>query len=189
MIEKEPEPEIEIDDPVDEVPELPSWITDLNNNLKDQCEARARETGLSAEVKKQLDEIINATGSKESGIKKAINQVNKIPSEMIDILELADVNMRSAEGMEYMTAAVFKEAFSRLATCNYQLSNRLVMAQKITDVMMKNYSPIAFLPNEFDGYADNIEDIKKELAETEATNDVSAKVEDDAKSAATNKQV
>ena len=47
----------------------------------------------------------------------------------------------------------------------------------------------AFLPNEFDGYADNIEDIKKELVDTGAANDVSAKVEDDSKSVASNKQM
>lgn len=153
--EKEPEPEIEIDDPVDEVPELPSWITDINNNLKDQCQERIGNSALTAEVRNQLNDIINAPRSGEAGIKKAINQVNKIPAEMLDLFEFADVDMRSEQGMESMTAAVFKEAFSRLATCNYKLPDRLVMAQKITDVMMKNYSTIAFLPNEVDGYADN----------------------------------
>ena len=154
-VAKEPEPEIEIDEPVNEVPDVPSWIADINNSLKDQCDERVGDSELAAEIRTQMNDIINAQKSMDAGIKKAINQVNKIPSEMVELFEYADVNMRSDRGMDMMARSVFKEAFSRLATCNYELSKRLVMAQKITDVMMKNYSTIAFLPIKFDGYADN----------------------------------
>ena len=154
-VAKEPEPEIEIDEPVNEVPEVPTWIADINNSLKEQCEERVGDSELAAEIRNQMNDIINAQKSKDSGIKKAINQVNKIPSEMVDIFESADVNMRSDKGMDVMARSVFNEAFSRLTTCNYELSKRLIMAQKITDVMMKSYSTIAFLPIKFDGYADN----------------------------------
>ena len=156
------------------------FINRTNMRLYEQCSARLKDTTVLTGALREVRHIVNPTNSRDSEILKTAQRANKISQDILDWYESTEasrLDLESPEGMEEMTGYVFNEAFKALGN-DIDLSERVMMSQEITNVMMKNFSNAAFAPDDFGDYADNYmllhSDVLKEYLD-EQMNDFSDK--------------
>ena len=133
------------------------FINRTNMRLYEQCSARLKDTTVLTGALREVRHIVNPTNSRDSEILKTAQRANKISQDILDWYESTEasrLDLESPEGMEEMTGYVFNEAFKALGN-EMDLSERVMMSQEITNVMMKNFSNAAFAPDDFGDYADN----------------------------------
>ena len=133
------------------------FINRTNMRLYEQCSARLKDTNVLTGALREVRHIVNPTNSRDSEILKTAQRANKISQDILDWYESTEasrLDLESPEGMEEMTGYVFNEAFKALGN-EMDLSERVMMSQEITNVMMKNFSNAAFAPDDFGDYADN----------------------------------
>ena len=133
------------------------FINRTNMRLYEQCSARLKDTNVLTGALREVRHIVNPTNSRDSEILKTAQRANKISQDILDWYESTEasrLDLESPEGMEEMTGYVFNEAFKALGN-EMDLSERVMMSQEITNVMMKNFSNATFAPDDFGDYADN----------------------------------
>ena len=124
----------------------------------EEVDARLDDTTLSDKLKPTINEMLNKS-TLSSNIRRL--QISGIQSQIItsirDIWDNinaqpdADKNAIMAQGAK----DTFKTTYEVINMCGIESTkDRLVAAQKITDLMMKNYSPAAF-NSEYAKYTDN----------------------------------
>ena len=123
--------------------------------LRRMCERRIRDTKIAVETRERLFEIFRNPRYEDKQLITCVNMANEIPEHMADQFEKARYDLLTPQGVERMTKSVFREALYCTEESGYDLETRIGMAQRITDLMMKDYSVAAFVPTEFGTYADN----------------------------------
>ena len=120
----------------------------------DRWEKRLNNEDVTKDVKSEMSNIFKAAG---------ITDTEKLPHLVEDAYFLATDGIKNI----YVSDAVFKakmsfdtpifmtQAYESLREADLSLKDRIITAQKIADVMLKNYSPIAFANGMLDQYADN----------------------------------
>jgi hypothetical protein len=124
----------------------------------EDVEARLEDITLSDKLKPTINEMLNKS-SLSSNIRKF--QISGIQSQIIgsirNIWDNINANPDADKNaiMEQGAKDTFKTTYDIINMCSIESTkDRLVAAQKITDLMMKNYSPAAF-NSEYAKYADN----------------------------------
>ena len=127
----------------------PIYVPDLQKRLNERMDSK----NIAAEVKDELGEIIRSVGVKDP--ERVSKMVEETYNHVIDEFR----TLYDAEGARpkthYAVVHVFNEAYMLLRDNNLSLEAQTVAAQKITNVMVKNYSPVALIDKQFDHYADN----------------------------------
>ena len=124
----------------------------------EEVEARFEDRTLSDKLKPTINEMLNKS-SLSSNIRKF--QISGIQSQIItsirDIWDNINAQPDADKNaiMEQGAKDTFKTTYEVINMCSIESTkDRLVAAQKITDLMMKNYSPAAF-NSEYAKYTDN----------------------------------
>ena len=147
-------------------PNIPDFQTKLQENMGSEA--------VTGEVRKQLTEIFRAAGIAEQ--EKVNDAVEKSFSEIRGSLNsLYDPNAEQLNEMSHDAKVFFYNAYQSLDGSNLNGKDRIITAQKIADVMLKKYSPVAFTENELAQYADNYvvnnkDVLKEQLAELHVEN-------------------
>ena len=129
---------------------------DMNIRLRDWCQAAINDNTLTENVNIQLSAVTGKTDNLNVSVARArmLNKVSRIPETvMLRQFRTAyqtKTNMNSLQATIEMAKSVFSEAFKHTDNCDYSLVERVYVAQEMTDVLMKNYSPAAFVPKVFD---------------------------------------
>lgn len=123
----------------------------------EEVDARFEDRALSDELKPQINNMLskssispNVRKYQISGIQSQIITSIKNIWDNINAKPDADKNAIMAQGAK----DTFKTTYEVINMCDIESKDRLVAAQKITDLMMKNYSPAAF-NSEYAKYTDN----------------------------------
>ena len=129
---------------------------DMNSRLRDWCQAAINDNTLTEDVNIQLSAVTGKTDNLNVSVARSrmLNKVSRIPETvMLRQFRMAyqtKTNMNSLQATIEMAKSVFSEAFKHTDNCDYSLVERVYVAQEMTDVLMKNYSPAAFVPKVFD---------------------------------------
>lgn len=128
-----------------------------------------KDDALSGQVRAQTANILSEAGAKGADKDSAIVfTTHKYISEAFrNVPELGVEKTK----MSKIAVQYFNDAYEVIESANLSDKNRIIAAQRIADLMIKNYSPVAFVKDELDTYADNyvIKDenlLKMQLAET-----------------------
>ena len=134
---------------------------DTNTRLTDLCQKVIDNEEVANNVK---SEISNLTRKANNNVTVTLNRarlvenVCKIPQTiMLNTFKNANrnkTNMNSMQATIAMAKNVFSEAFKHTDFCDYSFVERVYIAQGMTDILMKNYSPAAFVPKVFDAATD-----------------------------------
>ena len=134
---------------------------DTNTRLTDLCQKVIDNEEVANKVK---SEISNLTRKANNNVTVTLNRarlvenVCKIPQTiMLNTFKNANrnkTNMNSMQATIAMAKNVFSEAFKHTDFCDYSFVERVYIAQGMTDILMKNYSPAAFVPKVFDAATD-----------------------------------
>ena len=127
------------------------WDSDLVNAIVQ----RADDPDLIAQVNPQFNAILGEAGVAEVNHPSFAEGIRKtMVSHMLRIGEPAD---DKTFRMQDVTEHVFKGAYDlmRFVMSDASEVSKIVVAQKVADVVLKNYSPAAFVNGEYDNYADN----------------------------------
>ena len=124
----------------------------------EEVEARLDDTSLADKLKPQINDMLsksplsfNIRRLQISGIQSQIIESIRNIWDNINAKPDADKNAIMEQGAK----DTFKTTYDIINMCGIESTkDRLVAAQKITDLMMKNYSPAAF-NSEYAKYADN----------------------------------
>ena len=138
-----------------EGPVVESRSKRINTVLKEMSQRRAYDTTIAVETRQQLLKIFRNPRYEDKALMTGVNIANDIPQSMANQFEKARYDLITPQGVERMTKSVFREALYSTEECGFDLVTRIGMAQRITDLMMKDYSVAAFVPTEFGEYADN----------------------------------
>ena len=124
----------------------------------EEVDARLDDTSLADKLKPQINEMLSKSPL-SFNIRK--HQISGIQSQIIESIRNIWDNINANPDadknaiMEQGAKDTFKTTYDIINMCGIESTkDRLVAAQKITDLMMKNYSPAAF-DSEYAKYADN----------------------------------
>ena len=123
----------------------------VNLRMHKQCLDAVNNNELAQSVRQQLKNIKDDQG--------LINDVCRLPREKIlNIYRNAtanNTNMHSRLAATEMARELFIDIYRLTVKHDYtKMAMRVFMAQEMTDVLMRNYSPVAFVPKVFDDAAD-----------------------------------
>ena len=123
----------------------------MNLRMFEQCTGAVNNNELAQSVRQQLKNINDDEG--------LVNDVCKLPREKIlGIYRNAianNKNMYSRLAATEMARELFIDIYRLTVTHDFtKMEKRIFMAQEMTDILMKNYSPVAFVPKVFDDAAD-----------------------------------
>lgn len=128
-----------------------------------------KDNDLSEQVRAQTAYILGEAGAKGADKDSSIVfATHKYISEAFrNVPELGIEKTK----MSQIAVQYFNDAYHVIESANLSDKNRIIAAQRIADLMVRNYSPMAFVNDELDTYADNyvIKDenlLKMQLAET-----------------------
>ena len=147
--------------PVDPEPPKPE-VKDFYNKLSD----RMGSTEITSQVKSEITEIIKSAGITEQ---QDVNSfVEKSYSDIKEHINLIyDPKLVSETKMSVDAASFFYVAYRSLMESDLTAPDQIIAAQKISNVMIKNYSPVAFADKGLGHYADNYVLKNKEEFETQ----------------------
>jgi hypothetical protein len=103
-------------------------------------------------VRTELNNILKAAGVKESDASALVDDIHGPLSQTVAFDNSID---RQNINMHDMAAKFFKDSYAAIDKANLSPKNRIVTAQRIADVMLRNYSPVTFVNGELDAYADS----------------------------------
>ena len=158
--EEEPKPEeASVTEPENKEEATPQKVESnskrTNTVLGEMCRKRISDSKIAVETRQQLFNIFRNPRYRDKELMTCVNMANEIPEHMADQFEKARYDLLTPQGVERMTKSVFREALYCTEESGFNLETRIGMAQRITDLMMKDYSLVAFIPTEFGAYADN----------------------------------
>ena len=148
----------------------------INIVLRDMCNRRVYEPNIAVATREELKKIFRNPSYNDKQLLTGVNIANDIPQSMARQFENARYDLITPQGVERMTMTVFRDALYSTEECGFDLVTRIGMAQRITDLMMKDYSLAAFVPTEFGKYADNYIVLNKGILKNlikDQTNDLS----------------
>jgi flagellar biosynthesis GTPase FlhF len=107
------------------------------------------------EVKAELSAIVKASGVRnESQVATISKNVCELYNDMLAIYD--DYSLDNAtEFMDVIIAVTFDESYRSMENTKLSVKDKLIAAQKMTNVMMKSYSPAALDNAKFGHYANN----------------------------------
>jgi hypothetical protein len=137
-------------------------INDLNF-LYNECKKSIGDTKLTEYVKSQIGEILFVSGVDESKIQTTVDKIIDKCFSNLGMLSFYNSNFNSryiggqtvesaTDSMVNITAGYLQSVTDGAYSSHEEA---LVVNQKILDVLLKNYSPVAFLKNDLSKYADN----------------------------------
>ena len=121
-------------------------------DFHDKFEARLTSDAVSEQVKAELIEIIKAAGITDDEKADTISELSY--SNLREGLDIAYIRGGARPKTRDAVEACFENANLSLLDAGFSMKNRIITAQKIADVMLKNYSPITFADHKLDYYAD-----------------------------------
>ena len=136
-----------------------SQYTHINDVLLKKCEDAVIDKDLTHEVELGLSAIFGKRVPIFEEKRMALfNYASKnMPKNLLELYRMASnnkKNMASRDAAIEMARKVFSTVFPMTDGCGYDVVDRIYVAQEITDVIMKAYSPAAFIPKVFDEAAD-----------------------------------
>ena len=139
---------LEIKSEAEAVPSL--RIADFYDKLGE----RMGDQKIATQVRSEMTEII-----KEAGITDQEKATDIAEYSYFDIKDtinsIYDSTTVTETQMSTDAPIFFYNAFLSLGKADLNTKDRIITAQKIADVMIKNYSPVAFVEKELDRFADN----------------------------------
>ena len=105
---------------------------------------------LNAQVKKQISDIL-----KESGVEQNADDDDSIIELFDELHEPESLPEGDTHRMHNIVKSVFNETYAAMETKGLTPRNKLVTAQRITDVILKNYSPVTLSNGAMNGFAEN----------------------------------
>jgi hypothetical protein len=130
--------------------------------LYNECKKSIEDPKLTEYVKSQIGEILFVSGVEESKIQTTVDKIADKCIGSLGMLSFYDNrfdrcvrNMTVGSASDFIVNATAR--FLQSATDGAYSSHEeaLVVNQKILDVLLKNYSHVAFLKNDLSAYADN----------------------------------
>ena len=128
-------------------------IPDMNTDLYNKCREVVNNVRTTLEVNKQLEELANQFNPKYPGsVKQMVNKISTFAyNQMLPMYLREEDNVQIATAM---ARGVYNDIYQEIGSCGYDFYDRIYVAQEMTDVLMRTYSPCAFVPDLFDAYAD-----------------------------------
>lgn len=141
-----------------EVPTDESVSTDVLREYKKQCMDNIQNNNLTVEIKSQMADILNEAGVNEAAIDVAVSKsfdtLTKDMAELYDDLEKYPEHLENPRAMMDITTQIMVDfAISEISKYLPTKAERLVAGQEIADVVLRNYSPVAFTNGKLDKYA------------------------------------
>ena len=113
---------------------------------------RIEKDGVTQPVRAELNNILKAAGVKENDASAITDDIHGSLSQTVAFDNSID---RQNINMHDMAAKFFKDSYAAIDKANLSPKNRIIAAQNIADLMIKNYSPVAFVKRgELDQYTD-----------------------------------
>ena len=159
-IKEEPE-EIELRDIPDPVPnendeEKENKVEEPEQDVKDfnqWLEDRIDNPDVQKSVKAELTDIVTETGIQDN---EQINDIVEITQYYVAKTISVNPNLNGdAPDMHEIAVQFFDDCYTGIIGVEMSQKNRVIAAQKLADVMLKNYSPVAFAKEKYGKYADN----------------------------------
>lgn len=139
------------------------------DDFYNKFDLRMGNQNVAAQVKAEMTEILKEAGITDQ--KKAFDIVEASYFEIKDTINsLYDSNIVTEVKMSTDAPLFFYNAFLSIKNTDLSTKDRIITAQKFADVMIKNYSPVAFVEKELDRFADNYVLNDSELLATELLN-------------------
>ena len=127
-------------------PEIPDFYNKLQQ--------RMGTSEIVKSVKDEMSDIFKAAGIAED--EKVSDLVEySYDSFQLGILTMYDPKTTFKIRMSEDAPMFFDNAYQSLAQAGLSPKDRIITAQKLADVMIKNYSPVAFIKDGLDRFADN----------------------------------
>lgn len=125
----------------------------LIHDFYGQFARRIDNQTVARQVKNELSDIVKAAGVKDADKTSEVvgEAYNNILDSLRNVYDPEAVKMALSDVVTY----VFGEAYDSLYDVDLSPKDKLITAQKIADVMLKNYSPVTFANGEIDQYAEN----------------------------------
>ena len=122
-----------------------------------QLKERTGDKELTKEVKSQISEIFKEAGvEKQSDLDDIVDEIYEIVEIIEDVYEPTGFPEGAHISMRDLVRFVFTESFESIdKNKNLNVENRFETSQKISDVILKNYSPVTFADGKLDRFADN----------------------------------
>ena len=130
--------------PDDTKPSIRDFYQQLDQRLKDK--------DLAEKVRSELTEIITSSGIKDQAKARELAESTHsfVSKTMVD----APIPNREKPKMSAIAPEFFSDAYFAISEAGLDATDQVITAQKIADVMLKNYSPAAILKEELAEYTD-----------------------------------
>ena len=141
--EKQPEQEPVKEQPTEpEVETQPEPEAPKEMDFNERLERRIGEDAVTESVRSELTAILNGAGVDDpDAVAEVVNLIQQdVPRIMLDNPDLDGENSE----MRDVAAQFFGDSFGLIGMADLNTADRIITAQKVADVMLKNYSPIAF---------------------------------------------
>ena len=129
--------------------------------MQDECKQSIKDDNLTKYVKAQIENILDEAGVEESSIQKIANSIfDAATSGMIKTYSTMATyywthEMSPVEVANYATEETSKKIIANTDKCYSNPVDGLLANQKILDVLVKNYSPVAFTKGNLDKSVEN----------------------------------
>ena len=123
-----------------------------------KCQEAVNSREVSERVTKQLEALLPTEGKHAAFRSYILEKSAGLKNFMLSYQQGADEfnrNLDSKAGVQRMTQYVFDRAYKIMNHMAYDTPEQIILAQKITDVLLKSYSPIAFEPEKFEEFGDH----------------------------------
>ena len=130
----------------------------MNKFFADKCKAAVESTAVSDRVMKQLSDLVPTDEKLGDARKELVNKVFDLKGDILSYHNDADsnfVNMNAKPEVAQLAERVFGQVYSLTNNCGFDDADRAIVSQKLTNVLMNNYSPAGFIPEKFGEFANN----------------------------------
>jgi hypothetical protein len=144
----------------DKAPELKKVSEEEFRSFKAQYEENLKNDKLTENVKAQISEIYSEAGLKDSKLEAATNAafddfVDVMTQTYNDLQKVTDYLKTAKDMMTYTAEVALQYVFASATNYISDKSERVLITQRVTDVLLNNYSPVAFVNGDLDKFADN----------------------------------
>jgi hypothetical protein len=144
----------------EKAPELKKVSEEEFGSFKAQYEENLKNDKLTENVKAQISEIYSEAGLKGSKLEAATNAafddfVDVMTQTYNDLQKVTDYLKTAKDMMTYTAEVALQYVFASAYNYVSDRSERLLITQRVADVLLNNYSPVAFVNGDLDKFADN----------------------------------
>ena len=156
-----PEQNVPIVQPVAPEPPKPK-IENFYTKLSERMDSME----ITNQVRSEITDIIKAAGITEQGdIDKFVEKSYSDGRKHVNLIY--DPKLVEETKMSVDVMLFFYTAYKSLEESDLSAANQIIAAQKITNVMIKNYSPVAFADKEFEHYGNDYVLNNREVLESQ----------------------